>query len=288
MRPLDVGADAARVLAVPGRGRVLAVFRLALYLRLPAGLVALTSAAASHGPLHLRVDALPGVAPGDPVVVGALAMDVGGHRCCLDVPVWSPRLPQPQALGTARAAARRWLPDVRPPLGLAPDSGSGEGGGIPPGALAALRRGDLEAFAALVGGRGPGLTPAGDDVLAGVLLVARAGAFASAERLVAVADAVRTNDIARAFLACAARGRCIEPAHHLLAALADGDRARVRAAVVALQGYGGTSGAALVHGVRIGLLALGAGDSQAGGTLTRSTVAGRRDALVQCSGRSVR
>ena len=120
-----------------------------------------------------------------------------------------------------------------------------------------MRRGDLPAFAASVWGRGPGLTPAGDDVLAGVLLVARAACGRSGttpHTLQRCADQARTNEVARAFLACAARGRGIEPAHDLLLGLAAGDRAAVGSAASRLRAVGSSSGAALTYGIRIALL----------------------------------
>jgi hypothetical protein len=90
-----------------------------------------------------------------------------------------------------------------------------------------------------------------------VLLVARATCGRSgttSHTLRRCADEARTNEVARAFLACAARGRSIEPAHDLLLGLAAGDRAAVRSAVSDLRGVGSSSGAALTYGIRIALL----------------------------------
>ena len=252
MRPVDVGVDAARMLRVPGPGRVRAVFSKALYLRVPGGLLALATSEVPRGPLHMRVAALPPVRPGGPVLVDATALRVGGHHYRLDAPVWSPRLPPPSSLHQAADAAARWLPERSPGLDLGPTSRTE----LPAGARTALRRADLLAFAASVWGSGPGLTPAGDDVLAGVLLVARACDRSGPMRqtLWRCAHEARTNEIARAFLACAARGRSIEPAHDLLLALAGADRVAVRSALRRLGGFGGSSGVALAHGIRIGLL----------------------------------
>jgi Protein of unknown function (DUF2877) len=253
MRPVDVGVDAARMLRVPGPGVVRAVFPKALYLRVPGGLLALATTEVPRGPLHLRVDALPAARRGGPVLLDATALRVGGHDYRLDAPVWSPLLPPPSSLDRAADAAARWLPELAPRLDLGP-AGRAE---LPAAARTALRRGDLLAFAASVWGSGPGLTPAGDDVLAGVLLVARATCGRSgttSHTLRRCADEARTNEVARAFLACAARGRSIEPAHDLLLGLAAGDRAAVRSAVSDLRGVGSSSGAALTYGIRIALL----------------------------------
>lgn len=257
MRPVDIGEDAVRALRVRGSGRVLASFTRALYLLLPGGLVALTTTAAPRGPLHIRVAALPDVSPGRPALVDATALRIGKSAYELDAPRWSRALPTGAALGVARAVAGDWLPDRGPAL----DLGSGEPAVLPAAALQALRRGALLEFAALVGGRGPGLTPAGDDVLAGVLLAARALGGGSPRMLLRCADRAPTNDIARAFLLCAANGRCIEPAHDLLAGLAAADPPAVGSALDTLREFGSSSGAALAYGIRTALLELATGDA---------------------------
>jgi hypothetical protein len=252
VRAVDVGTDAARALRVRGPGRVRAVFPRALYLQLPGGLVALTTTAAPPGPLHFRVAALPEVRPGRPVLVGAAALCVGRSTYPLDAPRWSRGLPTAAALVLARETAREWLPDRGPAL----DLGSANPAVLPADALRALRRGALLDVAALIGGRGPGLTPAGDDVLAGVLLVARALGGRSPRMLLRCALLAPTNDIARTFLVGAAHGRCIEPAHDLLAGLAAADQAAVRSALDQLRGFGSSSGTALAYGIRMALLEL--------------------------------
>jgi hypothetical protein len=243
MRPVDIGRDAAHLLRVTGNGRVLAVFARALYLQVPGGLVAVTTADAPRGPLHIRVNALPAVRPGQPVLVDAAALRIGPEAYALDAPRWSPRLPTAAALLLAREAARRWLPDRGPAL----DLGSAEPADLPAVTLGALRRTVLADVAAALGGRGPGLTPTGDDVLAGVLLVAFALHSDAPRALLRCARWAPTNDVARAFLTCAARGRCIEPAHDLLAGLAAADRPAVTSALARLRRFGSSSGAALME-----------------------------------------
>jgi hypothetical protein len=106
-------------------------------------------------------------------------------------------------------------------------------------------------------GRGPGLTPLGDDVLAGALVTVRTFAGGSAAPLtaaVAVAAPTRTTLVSAALLAHAARGECVTALAGLLGAVAQGaagaDLARAAAAVTAI---GHTSGAGLVRGVLAGL-----------------------------------
>jgi hypothetical protein len=252
MRPVDIGIDAARILTQPGLGQVRAVFSRALYLQVPGGLVALCSTRAPRGPLHLRTIALPAVVPGRPVLVAGHGLRIGEHTWPLPAPIWSPPLPPAPMLRRVRQQVRGWLPRLGPTLHLGPAADAE----LPASALAALRRGDLLTFAGMIGGRGAGLTPAGDDILAGALLVARVVYDRSPTGSWTLQQCARrapTNDIARAFLACAARGRCIEPAHALLNGLATADRAAVQSAADELDHVGSSSGAALAYGIGIAM-----------------------------------
>lgn len=127
--------------------------------------------------------------------------------------------------------------------------------GMRAGDGAAVRR----AVDALVG-LGPGLTPAGDDVLAGLLaalrlLPAAAGAAAPAvDAALRAAVAARapsaTTALSAALLGHAARGEVAAPVGLLLRALTgDGDAA---AATHALAAVGHTSGRELAAGVALG------------------------------------
>jgi len=233
MTTVDVGRGARMVTGRPAAGRVVAVYRAAAYLRFPAGLLALTTGSAPPGPLHLRVAVLPTLGPRDAVRTDAATLRGAGWSISLAAPTWAGALPAPERLAAVRSGAA-------------------------PGPLAArLAAGGLRGLAAAIGGRGPGLTPSGDDVLAGALLVARALRGAAAEPdLVAVAGSVSTTDVAAAFLQWAARGQCIEPAHQWLDAVADGDAVRAARAQARLDGVGASSGRALLSGLRLGLAAL--------------------------------
>lgn len=204
------------MLGEPGRGRVVGVHRKALYLDLPGGLCALTSAVAPPGPLHLRYRALPPARVGEQVRTDGRVLRADTWAVATDAVSWVGALPPAAVLG-----------DVPTPADVADAAGR-------------------------LGGRGPGLTPEGDDVLAGLLLVARAGGGTAVEDdLVAVARAVPTTAVASAFLLWAARGQCIAPAHdalgHLVGSAPDpGAPARLTA-------VGASSGAALLAGLRLGL-----------------------------------
>lgn len=93
-----------------------------------------------------------------------------------------------------------------------------------------------------LGGRGPGLTPAGDDLLAGYAagLVLFHGKAADARAIASVA-AVRTTTLSATLLRHAARGELPEPAHALL------ERGDARP----LLAWGGTSGRYLMLGLAL-------------------------------------
>lgn len=217
-RLLDAGLGARQALNRPADGRVLAVYRRAVYLLMPAGLCALTTASAPPGPLHLRCATLPRCRPGGRVRTDGRTLAGDGWALTLDAPRWTGRLPAPGRL---------------------------------PGAITPA---EVARRAPALTGRGPGLTPAGDDVLAGLLLVARAASGPGSEpRLLGIAGRARTTAVAAAFLSWAARGQCIEPAHDVLHALArEGPAARTPNGD-RLAAIGATSGRALLLGIRIGL-----------------------------------
>jgi Protein of unknown function (DUF2877) len=110
---------------------------------------------------------------------------------------------------------------------------------------------DLAATVTALLGRGPGLTPAGDDILAGMLVTLTAARHPAAHQLAAVIQAAdparRTTTISAALLWHAARGECIPPLAEVLTALDRGEDPGER--VRRLRGVGGTSGTALLAGV---------------------------------------
>ena len=229
---IELGLGAQEAFAVGATGRVAAVFSKAAYLRLPGGLVALTTWEAPPGPIHVR-----GGFPRHPLATGdALTVDLS-HTT-----VWEATALTPAALAAGAGTAL----DV---LAGAPDSALAAPAFEPRRARAGacVDTGDLAGAVDALAGLGPGLTPAGDDALAGILLV-----FGAHDRAAAVAAAGRaqTNDIARAFLAWAARGQSIAPVHRLLAASEAGAAA---AALADLLRFGHSSGADLAFGLRMGL-----------------------------------
>lgn len=228
---LDAGLGATGAASATTSGTVVSVHRRAAYVRLGGELVALVAPGVDPGPLHVRCAALPVLRPGEEVTADRGRLAGPGWALRLPEEPWRGALPDPAALagaddGTLREAA--------------------SGAEVPTGGPAEL--------AAVLGGRGPGLTPAGDDVLAGVVLVARvAGGPAAEERLRAVVAGIRTTEVSRTFLGWAARGQSIAPVHDWLLALSAGDARAARQAFDRLCSVGADSGRSLAAGLARGV-----------------------------------
>jgi hypothetical protein len=105
-------------------------------------------------------------------------------------------------------------------------------------------------------GRGPGLTPTGDDVLAGALvslIALGAPAALSLGTAITAAAPDATTTVSVALLRHAARGECIPQLADLLAAVTGTPAAAVPRAAGALLAVGHCSGAGLLHGVLVGV-----------------------------------
>jgi hypothetical protein len=110
--------------------------------------------------------------------------------------------------------------------------------------------GAAEVTATRLVGRGGGLTPAGDDVLAGFLVAAHAYGFpAPAIRDLATSGA-RTTRLSAALLRYAARGESVPELRTFLRALGD-DRVDLLAATDALLRLGHSSGTSLAVGALV-------------------------------------
>lgn len=218
----------------------------ALYLRTGRSVVAVLTHDAVRLPCAL-------VLPSTSAELPLTELPAGGDVCIGDGRVeW--RGPE----GTACvAASREWLParvaridpDAAAVAALA-DAACGADAGIDPEETAALAAPipDAAVLAALLG-RGPGLTPAGDDVLAGFLLGSLAfgcstpGAFAAVREL---AWSV-TTALSAQLLDHAARGECVREAAAAIAAL--GGELDPADAFGRLLAVGHTSGAAVALGI---------------------------------------
>jgi hypothetical protein len=228
---------------------VLGRFATALYMRLAGGeVIALLSSDAVRLPIGLILPTssreFPLTCLSGPVVVGSGVVQIRSWSCRVSRLV---SLRASAALTPDRRACehvRRRLadcqsadPDLRLPDALPDDA-------LPPEVAADLVRRLL--------GVGPGLTPAGDDVLAGLLVgLWSFGQRAEPLRLTVLAGlAAGTTDLSAALLRCAARGESIPQVNQLLRAMSGSAwQGRLDHAMDDLIRVGHTSGAALATGV---------------------------------------
>lgn len=120
-------------------------------------------------------------------------------------------------------------------------------------AAALIRENDFAGSIPLLRGAGPGLTPAGDDVIAGMLLALQVerqsrGSIPQAliERI--YRQARGENPLSNAFLSHARAGRVFAAMKDLLNSLNEGAPAEIRRHALALLARGATSGADLATG----------------------------------------
>jgi len=169
---------------------------------------------------------------------------------------WAPARPgRGEVAASALAAARTRLNGA----GLNGAALAGADPGIDSQLLAGLAAaaGDRDASAATAGcllGNGPGLTPSGDDVLAGFLTGAAAFGLDASELREAIADLAPagTTALSAALLWHAARGECIDEVAAVAAVLSGPQRIgaeQIGRAVSRLRSVGHTSGAALALGL---------------------------------------
>ncbi|MGA9112314.1 MAG: DUF2877 domain-containing protein [Candidatus Dormiibacterota bacterium] len=253
VRVASLGQGAAAALEGGERGEVWAAFRRAAYLRMGGGLVALTPQGSHAGPIHaVLADPLPPLEVGTAVRVEADRVLVG-ESLVIDLSAaeaWSGYHPTPGALWRGRRLASRSVAAVaaRSALLFPPyRSRCGDWS-------TALAEPDIARVAGLLGGVGPGLTPSGDDALAGVLFVARLLWGATAEQhLMACLVEARASEPSISFLVWAARGQALAPAHDLLLAAAAGRVDKAARSAALLGQVGASSGADLCLGVQLSL-----------------------------------
>ena len=191
---------------------------------------------------------------GASVVVGPGSLEFGGLIVNL-VRWWDPRPALPRTTTDDLGVAISGLPHSVPGIDSRPLRS----------ALAATSPEDLDAASVTLLGRGPGLTPEGDDVLAGALAAIRTLGTALGSRpalamLDEVADALadaansRTTSFSAALIRSAMRGEVADPAGGLLRALAG--RGNVDSNHRELLRVGHTSGPALAAGIVLGAQSL--------------------------------
>lgn len=233
------------------------------------------------------------VGPDARIVVRRPRLDVGALTVAWgDAPCRSPRPPW-AALRARAERVVRWVPLLRGLAGGTPGGGSGCGVGrtreAPTRAAAGVQRlcdalaagdaregrggverlcrglaaGDVReacAGAEALAGRGPGLTPAGDDFLVGALhavwALGSSGGVRPLAAAIAAAAAPRTTSLSAAWLRGAARGEAAAPWMRLLRALAEDDCDAVVRALRGVLALGHTSGRDGLRGFIAGVRAI--------------------------------
>jgi hypothetical protein len=238
--------------------RVLAAFPSAVYLQLDlgcpdggsrrevgTGVVALLARDAVRLPLGIVIDAdtaaapFAGLGPGDQALVGdgLVRCDAGRWRV---LRWWDPRVPV-----VGRVDGRVGGPAAAP----SPD----------PRGTDDVDDDDVDDAVARLVGAGPGLTPAGDDVLCGALAALAATGDDARRRALAAAvlrHTHRTTSLSAGLLRCAAAGHGLPQLTRLLTAVLRGEPLdRQRQALTDLLAIGHTSGAALATGALLTLRA---------------------------------
>ena len=272
-RPYSIAASAAVELPLVGptrRATVVATTPVATYVTVDDpehAILCLATADAVRVPcaLVLQAKTLPPPPPEGTIgTVGGGVMTLAG-RSFRVARWWRP--PRPRGLGAAPpsrlAGAVRWLNGrVADPLDSAGQAAVAD-------LVQALAIGASPAPAvARLLGRGPGLTPTGDDVLAGALVCLNALGSPAATVLgqaVLAAAPSATTTVSAALLRHAARGECVPQLADLLDAVggrhggvghhggADPAAGALPRAAGALLAVGNCSGAGLLHGVIVAL-----------------------------------
>ncbi|MFI7698815.1 DUF2877 domain-containing protein [Nonomuraea sp. NPDC049480] len=252
------------VLESPRRpARVLAVFPAGVYLEVrtelePSVIAVITGEATRLPNSVLLAGPLPHVTVGDDAAVGDRSVELGS--LILRVRRWWDPAPPPTPIDRGRLAGAGAIlaRPAEPAPGLA---GNGAVASLAAACAEGWLLGAVSAAEQLVG-LGPGLTPSGDDVLAGLLVtLRRLGTATGTERAVWLADwlaaavtfdaRTRTTPLSATLLHCAARG---EASPELIAVLRGvaGEQA-LEPALRRLRRLGHTSGADLAQGVAIGV-----------------------------------
>jgi len=236
-RALFAGPGARRALVDGARGQVELALSGGAYVSLvPSHWILLAEPGAPFGPLSLVFDGVDqlDLHPGAPAEVTPSRLLVGDRALSLE------RMRDRASTLGGPASAPACVPLPTPPAPL--QTG-----------IAALAAARLSDGVRLLAGLGEGLTPAGDDVLAGYAAARRAlGAPVS----ISPVAAGRASPLGLAYLRCAERGELPDPAGRVLAAISQGSVAEARAAIRPLRAWGSSSGIALAWGMNAAVLQL--------------------------------
>jgi len=224
-------------------GSVVGTFSSGCYLRFGDDVIA--AGAISPGPLHVVLEyPVSGIDERDTSTIGEGRITIAGFG--IDVSKtkqWTPEMPDRCRIAALVASVRQ----LEPELVAVPDLSS-----VWTEVVTSFEVGEFSRAITLLQGRGMGLTPTGDDVLAGVLLFdAWVNPGHEFEELrVAYARAVRSTDLSRSFLRWAAAGQSIEPVHQLIEHVSCRDHEQFNETARVVSQIGGSSGRALLAGLQ--------------------------------------
>jgi len=229
----------------PLRGRIIGRFTSGFYARIRDQIFAAAGPLIWPGPIHLIAEQVPELAAeaGEVWLTATRLHYPGGTVDIASAAPYTPAIPTAEQLRAAAPLLVQWADMAGPPEDLATCWEP---------VLAAIDNEDIAGAALILQGRGIGLTPSGDDVLAGLLLFARWSGVPQAV-LTPIAERAETSDLSRAFLRWAARGQSIAPIHALIissSSSAERSERFNRAAKILCQ-VGHRSGAALMTGLGI-------------------------------------
>jgi hypothetical protein len=236
LRATALGPGAARALRDGPEGTVALAFGPGGYLLLGDRHVLLAPVRSPPGPLSVLVAGLArgDLLPGDPVRVADDVLEVGPLRIVL---AGARSAPPPRAT----ALSADWRPALVAALRVVAPVPA-----ILTAGLDALARGDVGGGLSRLAGLGEGLTPAGDDVLAGYM----AWRWAQGTRMTLPAH--DCAPLGRDYLRCAELGELPAPAARALQAIRDGDPQAAERAARGLCAWGASSGRALLWGIAAG------------------------------------
>lgn len=234
----SVGQGAKQFMATTLKARVVGAFEDGFYVANNGQLMAVVNSAIPAGPLYLRIgERFPPPALGAAVEVDRDDMVIGTMRITTACsPVYKPTVPYK----IHRSPLLADLP-TNSPEALAAQW---------PKITAGVEGGALVEVQQFLCGRGTGLTPEGDDVLAG-LLVVLAGDPEGRAGSMQLARSAKTTDLSKAFLTWAAAGQSVEQVHDLLWAANRCDRVSFLAALERVRNIGGSTGNAMLCGMKL-------------------------------------
>ncbi|MGC9349949.1 MAG: DUF2877 domain-containing protein [Anaerolineae bacterium] len=242
------------------RAKPVARFRRAVNLVTETGLIAAVKPQLGKGPFHVVVDELPPDGTlrrpmpirqtPDCICIGPWMLHLSSHT-----EIWDPRPPwesidlkedritELRTLGTAAARAHRATSPFIPLLLGETAPYVDELSELL--ALDTQPTSDFTKLISSIAGLGPGLTPAGDDFLAGLIFALWSVHHPRAADLgaeICRTAAVRTTLLSRAYLEAASQGYADEKWHGLLHALTHGARSELERAAASVVSFGATSG----------------------------------------------